>query len=90
MDSEWDLEVRTQAAMRLRDMIMGFRVTQLLYVAASLHLADHLADTPQAAAELARTVGADEAALRRVLRALVGQWQLKLLSLALARCYIVR
>ena len=72
MDSEWDLEVRTQAAMRLRDMIMGFRVTQLLYVAASLHLADHLADTPQAAAVLARTVGADEAALRRVLRALVG------------------
>ena len=46
MDSEWDLEVRTQAAMRLRDMIMGFRVTQLLYVAASLHLADHIADTP--------------------------------------------
>jgi SAM-dependent methyltransferase len=72
MDSEPALDVRAQAPTRLRDMIMGFRVTQLLYVAASLHLADHLADTPQAAAALARTVGADESALRRVLRALVG------------------
>lgn len=57
---------------RLRDMIMGFRVTQLLYVAAKLHLADHLADAPQTAGALARIVGADESALRRVLRALVG------------------
>lgn len=72
MDSERDVDVRAQAAARLRDMIMGFRVTQLLYVAARLHLADHLADTPQPATELARLVGADEAALRRVLRALAG------------------
>ena len=72
MESERDPDVRAQAASRLRDMIMGFRVTQLLHVAASLHLADHLADTPQASAVLARTVGADESALRRVLRALVG------------------
>jgi ubiquinone/menaquinone biosynthesis C-methylase UbiE len=50
----------------------GFRVTQLLHVAARLNLADRLADEPQAAAALARTVGADESALRRVLRALVG------------------
>ena len=56
--------------MQLRDMIMGFRATQLLYVAAKLHLADHLADEPRAADALARTVGADESALRRVLRAL--------------------
>jgi len=46
MDSELNFDVHAQAAMRLRDMIMGFRVTQLLYVAASLHLADHIADTP--------------------------------------------
>ena len=72
MDSEGDLDVRAQAAGRLRDMIMGFRVTQLLHVAARLHLADHLADTPQTAAVLARIVGADESALRRVLRALAG------------------
>jgi len=28
---------------RLRQLIMGFRVTQLIYVAAKLDLADHLA-----------------------------------------------
>ena len=72
MDSASNVEDRAQAAMRLRDMIMGFRVTQLLHVAASLRLADHLAGTPQAAAALARSVGADESALRRILRALVG------------------
>jgi O-methyltransferase domain/Dimerisation domain len=59
-------------AERLRDMIMGFRVTQLLYVAARLNLADRLAEGPQPAGVLARTVRADESALRRVLRALVG------------------
>jgi SAM-dependent methyltransferase len=72
MDAEPDLDGRARAAVRLRDMIMGFRLTQLLYVAATLHLADRLADAPHTAASLARTVGADESALRRVLRALVG------------------
>jgi SAM-dependent methyltransferase len=72
MDSERDLDARAQAAMRLRDMIMGFRATQLLHVAARLHVADHLAHGPQAAGVLARSIGADESALRRVLRALAG------------------
>jgi hypothetical protein len=31
---------------RLRDMIMGFRVTQMLYVAATLNLPGHLIDGP--------------------------------------------
>ena len=41
------------AAARLREMIMGFRVTQMLYVAAKLNLADHLAHAPQTAERLA-------------------------------------
>ena len=51
-------------------MIMGFRTTQLLYVAAKLNLADHLANAPQEADQLARAVGVDPPSLRRVLRAL--------------------
>jgi SAM-dependent methyltransferase len=70
VDTESDQDVRARAATQLRDMIMGFRVTQLLHVAATLNIADHLADAPLAAGPLARRVGADESALRRVLRAL--------------------
>lgn len=58
------------SATRLRDMIMGFRTTQLLYVAAKLNLAEHLATAPQEPEALARTVGAEPLSLRRVLRAL--------------------
>jgi hypothetical protein len=45
------------AAARLRDMIMGFRVTQMLHVAARLNLADHLAEAPQSAEDLASIAG---------------------------------
>lgn len=58
------------AAARLRDMIMGFRVTQLLHVAASLDLADRLAAPPQSAEQLAAETGAEPRALCRVMRAL--------------------
>jgi SAM-dependent methyltransferase len=57
-------------AARLRDMIMGFRVTQLLHVAARLNLADHLAGTPQSAEQLAARTGADPPSLARIMRAL--------------------
>jgi hypothetical protein len=57
-------------AARLRDLIMGFRVTQMLYVAARLNLADHLAATPQSAEQLAARTGADPPSLRRLMRAL--------------------
>ncbi len=46
----------------------GFRSTQAIYVFAKLRLADHLADSPLTAAELASTVDADPANLGRVLR----------------------
>ncbi len=58
------------AAAQLRDLIMGFRITQMLHVAAKLNLADHLAATPQSAEQLATAAGADPASLRRLMRAL--------------------
>jgi ubiquinone/menaquinone biosynthesis C-methylase UbiE len=54
----------------LRQFIMGFRLTQLIYVAAKLGLADQLQAQPQSAYRLAETVGADPHALYRLLRAL--------------------
>ena len=58
-------------AMRLLHLMNGCRVTQALYVAARLGLADCLRDGPQGSDELARATGADAGALRRLLRALV-------------------
>lgn len=55
---------------RVRQLIMGFRVTQLIYVAARLSLADHLGSKPQTAQELAGVVGAEPRALYRLLRGL--------------------
>jgi len=46
------------------------RVTQLIYVAASLGIADQLTEGPKSIAELASTVSVDTNALYRVLRAL--------------------
>jgi hypothetical protein len=51
-------------------MVMGFRTTQLVHVAARLGLADVLHERPACAEELAPLVGADVTALRRILRAL--------------------
>ena len=55
---------------RLRQLIMGFRVTQLIYVAAKLELSEFLASGPLTAQELASMVGVDADALYRLLRAL--------------------
>ena len=55
---------------RLRQLIMGFRITQLIYVAAKLELSECLARGPLTAEELAPIVGADAGALYRLLRAL--------------------
>jgi len=51
-------------------MITGCLVTQLTYVVAKLGIADHLADGPRTAAQLAAAVDAHPQALYRVLRAL--------------------
>jgi hypothetical protein len=59
------------SATRLFDLISSQRITVVIYVAARLGVADHLAEGPVTAAELARRTGADERSLRRLLRALV-------------------
>jgi hypothetical protein len=53
-----------------RQLVMGFRGTHLLFVAAELGVADLLADGPRGSTDLAAELGADSDALRRVLRAL--------------------
>src|SRR5579862_5570982 len=58
-------------ALVLLDLLNGYRVTQALYVAARLGIADRLATGPKTSGELARASGAHAGALRRLLRALV-------------------
>jgi len=58
------------AAGRLRQLIAGFRSTQIVYVAAKLGLADRLAEQPRTAAELAKDLGVNPDALYRFARAL--------------------
>lgn len=55
---------------RIRELIMGFRSTQLIYVATKLELSEHLARGPLTAQEVASTIGVDAGALYRLLRAL--------------------
>ena len=52
--------------------IMGFMLSQAVYVAAALGIADRLAEGPRPVDELARESGADVDALYRVLRLLAG------------------
>ncbi|MFH2045945.1 MAG: methyltransferase [Pseudomonadota bacterium] len=56
--------------MKLMHMIHGSRITQLIYVAAKLKIADLLKDGPKSCEELARAVDAHPRALYRLLRAL--------------------
>lgn len=51
----------------------GYLVTQLLYIAAKLDIADALSDGPQTAEALARKKGINADALRRVLRGLAAE-----------------
>jgi O-methyltransferase domain/Dimerisation domain len=54
-------------------MVFGFRLTQLVAVAAKLHVADRLCGGPRSAKALADATGADAGALRRLMRALVSE-----------------
>jgi hypothetical protein len=58
---------------RLARLTDGYVVTQLLWVAAELRIADELAEGPRTAQELAEKVGADAGNLRRVLRGLAAE-----------------
>ena len=75
---QWNLQSKTIDDPRtrpgpreqLREHIMGFRITQMIHVAARLGLADRLSGGPRTPRELAAASGADESALYRLLRAL--------------------
>ena len=58
------------SAETLTDMIMAYRLSQLIYVAARLGIADFLKDGPKRSEELAALAGVHPHALYRVLRAL--------------------
>jgi Dimerisation domain len=55
----------------VRHLCMGYRASQVAYIAAKLQLADHLADNSMTSDQLAAATSTDHASLRRVLRALV-------------------
>jgi hypothetical protein len=57
-------------AATLRRLIIGFQVSQAIHVAATLGIADRLADRERSADELASESGAHPDALYRLLRAL--------------------
>jgi SAM-dependent methyltransferase len=65
---------RDEAALRgeLAGRIMGFMLSQAVYVAAKLEIADRVAEGPRSADELARKTRADADALYRLLRLLAG------------------
>lgn len=58
------------APMALLEMIQGSMITQAIYTAAKLGIADTLGDTPKTAGEIAQKVGADPDATYRLLRLL--------------------
>src|SRR5512143_282207 len=57
-------------AEKLQHLIGGYRITQMVYVAAKLGIADLLAAGPRTAEELAAAAGAHPRTLHRLLRAL--------------------
>lgn len=57
----------------LQRLLTGTWISQMLYAAAKLGLADHLADKPLAAEDLAPAVGVQAEPLYRLLRALAGE-----------------
>src|SRR5262245_25507643 len=58
------------ASADLSRLVMGFRVSQAIHVAATLGLADLLASGPKASGELAAATGTHPSALYRLMRAL--------------------
>jgi O-methyltransferase/methyltransferase family protein len=60
-------------AVRMEQLLNGYRLTQTLYVAAKLGIADLLRDGPKTSEELAAEASANAGALYRILRALASQ-----------------
>jgi len=66
----WLMPARIRRLVRLNDLITGYWVTQAIYVAAKLGIADELRAGVKRAEDVALAVGADADALYRVMRAL--------------------
>ena len=64
--------VQAEAQAALRQMTNGYWVTQIIYVAARLGIADLLDDRPRAIDVLAKSTGTHEPSLHRLMRALTG------------------
>lgn len=64
---------RIQEAEDLRRLVLGYRVSQAIFVAAALGIADLLASGPRTADELASAAGAHAPSLHRVLRLLASE-----------------
>jgi len=62
--------IQPSPVLLMRELMSGMRVTQLIYVAAKLGIADLLKDGSKSVDELASKVGAHPRALYRILRAL--------------------
>ena len=60
------------SASKLLELIFIQRISQSIYVAAALGIADLIADEPKSAEQLANATGVQAAALRRVMRTLTG------------------
>jgi hypothetical protein len=61
---------REEPGTQLLQLINGFRISQMIGVAAKLGLADLMIEGPQSIGELAQRTGTDPRSLYRVLRAL--------------------
>ena len=64
------MEAAPPPPVQMIQMLSGFQISQALYVAAKLGVADQLVDGPRPVAEIADAVGADAVSLRRLLRTL--------------------
>jgi hypothetical protein len=65
--------MRAKHAAELRRLLIGYRLSQAIVVAAELGLADHLASGPQTPESLATKLGVDPTALYRVMRLLASE-----------------
>jgi hypothetical protein len=61
-----------EMALKMVEMISGFWVSRVVYIAAKLGLADQLKDTARTASEIAEATGTHAPSLYRVMRALAG------------------
>lgn len=59
-------------ALLIQNMLRGYQLTQLIYVAAKLGIADHLKNGPLSVSELATLTSSHKDSLYRLLRALAG------------------